>query len=42
MHMREKTIKIERFYHVAFRCTDARETVEASRSVLDVDRLGAL
>ena len=35
-------MKIERFHHVAFRCKDAKETVDFYKRVLNMDLLGAI
>ena len=35
-------MKIERFHHVAFRCRDAKETVNFYKRVLNMDLLGAI
>ena len=35
-------MKIEKFHHVAFRCKDAKETVQFYKKVLDMDLLGAI
>lgn len=35
-------MKIERFHHVAFRCRDAKETVDFYKRVLNMDLLGAI
>lgn len=35
-------MKIERFHHVAFRCKDAKETVEFYKRVLNMDLIGAI
>jgi glyoxylase I family protein len=35
-------MRIERFHHVAFRCRDARETVEFYRRVLGMELIGAM
>lgn len=33
---------VQKFHHVAFRCRDAKETVEFYKRVLDMDLLGAI
>jgi glyoxylase I family protein len=33
---------VQRFHHVAFRCRDAKQTVDFYRRVLDMDLLGAI
>jgi glyoxylase I family protein len=33
---------VQKFHHVAFRCRDAKETVEFYRRILDMDLLGAI
>lgn len=35
-------MKIEKFHHVAFRCKDAKETVQFYKKVLNMDLLGAI
>ena len=35
-------MKIEKFHHVAFRCKDAKETVQFYKSVLDMELIGAI
>lgn len=35
-------MKVEKFHHVAFRCKDAKETVEFYKKVLDMDLIGAI
>lgn len=35
-------MKVERFHHVAFRCKDAKETVNFYKRVLNMDLLGAI
>jgi glyoxylase I family protein len=35
-------MRIERFHHVAFRCTDAKETVGFYKRVLGMDLIGAM
>lgn len=35
-------MRIEKFHHVAFRCRDAKETVDFYKRVLDMDLVGAM
>lgn len=35
-------MKVEKFHHVAFRCKDAKETVEFYRNVLGMELIGAI
>jgi glyoxylase I family protein len=35
-------MKVEKFHHVAFRCKDAKETVQFYKNVLDMDLIGAI
>jgi glyoxylase I family protein len=35
-------MKVEKFHHVAFRCKDAKETVEFYKQILDMDLIGAI
>ena len=35
-------MRIEKFHHVAFRCTDAKETVDFYKRVLNMDLVGAM
>ena len=35
-------MKVEKFHHVAFRCKDAKETVEFYRNVLNMELIGAI
>lgn len=35
-------MQIEKIHHVAYRCTDARKTVEFYQKVLNMDLLGAI
>ena len=35
-------MKVEKFHHVAFRCKDAKETVEFYKKILDMDLIGAI
>jgi glyoxylase I family protein len=35
-------MKVEKFHHVAFRCKDAKETVEFYKNVLDMELIGAI
>jgi glyoxylase I family protein len=35
-------MKVEKFHHVAYRCKDAKETVQFYKKILDMDLLGAI
>lgn len=41
-HREDCAMKIEQIHHVAYRCKDAKETVEFYKRVLDMDLIGAI